>query len=223
MGDEDDGDGGQQHDECQAGGDLEQDNGQDDQREHLTHDVGDQRDDLRKLLRVGGDAADDAAGAVLIEEGEIMADHRLEGLGAQIGDDHARDARQQSAAQPVQTPNEQRGQQRQQRDSPKRGQRRRLAKQVDAFGHDQGLQRADDGQHQQRDQRPGQPAAVAAEIARHAPHQFAVAVGAIIRFAVQACKHASTPFIHSWQRYCDMPRSAPAGPRGCRRRRCGHS
>ena len=95
------------HGQRQLPGDREQHDGQDHQRQHLADDVGDQHHDLGELLGVGGDAADDAAGAELVEERHVVADHRLEGVHAQVGHDHAGDALQQPAAQPVDAPNEQ--------------------------------------------------------------------------------------------------------------------
>ena len=77
-------------DERQAGIDGKEDAEDDDHQQQLAHEVERQRHHVGEVLRVGGDAADDLAGGVLIVEGHVARQHGVEGVLAQCPAPHRR-------------------------------------------------------------------------------------------------------------------------------------
>ncbi len=202
-----------QHRQRQPPVDAEQDEDQDKGRRQLVDDVGADVEHLAELLCVAGDAADDAAGGELVEEGQVLAHRGREGVVAHGVDHVGNDLGRQIAADAGQRPRADAG------DEHQHGQHGREARPDlpggQAVGDEDGHQRAQGGHQADGDDDDQHLAPVRPEVADDAGDEVAVAVGAVVLFGVDAAHewgHSGLSLIGCVGRAGRRPVRRPARP-----------
>ena len=139
-----------QHDQRQSPVDADQHNRQNGALDDLGDQVGDEGDQLAKVLRVAGDARGNFARGELIIEGEIMVGGRGEGVRGQFEHNAGDCLDDQSARDPVCHPHQHAEQERQATDDQRNAGVETGLHQVQPARGDDGQQRAGAGDHQRQ-------------------------------------------------------------------------